>query len=162
MNIKSVIGIPGFVYSIPLFFTEVSPIHRFSKKDFPAGENRYAYCRVIADQGGAGILIEVFNFIGADTSEDVILSSGRIFDPLIIIGDGIKRGRWRKVFESFDYDPERDSGKSDIEAELSKNIDNNIPVKMWSSLQLERHIVECMPARVKDSLGVYLEPLDGF
>lgn len=160
MSQKSVVGTPGVVYRIPLFFTDVSPIRKFSKKDFPVGDERYAYCRVISDKQGAGILVEVFNYIGAEASENEILSSGRIFDPVIIIGDGIKRNRWQKVFESSNYDPELDSGKSGIEKRLAEIIESNEPVKMWSSLQLERQIIMNLPCSLRDSLEIELAPLD--
>lgn len=155
MKQKSVTGVPGVVYRIPLFFTDVSPLQRFSKKDFPVGEERYAYCRVISDKQGAGILIEVFNFIGAEASEDEILLSGRIFDPVVIIGDGIKRNRWQKVFDFPDFDAETDAGLSVIEKKIADSIDSGVGFQSYSSIQLERHIVESLPDQTKEKFGIF-------
>ncbi len=162
MKPKSVVGVPGAVYRIPLFYNDVSPLQRFSKKDFPEGENRYSYCRVVGDKQGSGILVEVFKYVGVENVPELeIISSGLIFDPVLIIGDGIKRKRWVKVFDSEAYDAEKDSGKGLIEKRISEKLKSGVGVQTYSSVQLERLIVESLPDSVKKQHGIVLKELIG-
>ena len=51
----------GEIFAIPLFLSDRSELERFKKSDFLGEDKKFAYCRVIKDLGGGGILIEVFN-----------------------------------------------------------------------------------------------------
>ena len=46
--------IPGEVYAIPLFLTDIHPMTRVSLKDLRGDDKKFAYCRIIEDLGSGG------------------------------------------------------------------------------------------------------------
>lgn len=107
---------PGEIFAIPLFLSEEPATKSFSRYNFNEGDNNFAFCRIIEDQKGSGIIIEVFNKVGyLNTNIDVIISSGRMFKPVAISGLGIEKKRWRKIHTQENYDKERDSLYSEIQ-----------------------------------------------
>jgi len=52
--------IPGELYAIPLFLSDVHDMHRVILNVLRGKDSQFAYCRIIADLGSAGFLIEVF------------------------------------------------------------------------------------------------------
>ena len=88
----------GEIFAIPLFLTDRSDLERFKKSDFSGENKKFAYCRIIKDRGGGGILIEVFTLIdGLSPEIEDIIQSGRLFPPIAINGLGIYKKRWPKV-----------------------------------------------------------------
>ena len=74
--------IPGEVYAIPLFLTDIHPMTRVSLKDLRGDDKKFAYCRIIEDRGSGGILVEVFNKVGTlDISIEEVVESMRLFPP---------------------------------------------------------------------------------
>ena len=70
--------IPGEVYAIPLFLTDIHPMTRVSLKDLRGDDKKFAYCRIIEDRGSGGILVEVFNKVGTlDISIEEVVESMR-------------------------------------------------------------------------------------
>ena len=106
----------GDIFAIPLFLSDRSELERFKKSNFLGEDKKFAYCRVIKDLGGGGILIEVFNLIdGLSPTVDGIIQSGRLFPPIAINGLGIYKKRWPKVGQEEKYDCEIDSHFSQIQ-----------------------------------------------
>ena len=46
--------IPGEVYAIPLFLTDIHFTTRVSLKDLRGDDKKFAYCRIIEDLGSGG------------------------------------------------------------------------------------------------------------
>ena len=106
--------IPGEVYAIPLFLTDIHPMTRVSLKDLRGDDKKFAYCRIIEDRGSGGILVEVFNKVGTlDISIEEVVESMRLFPPVIITPLGIRKGRWRRIGKQENYNKEQDSMYSD-------------------------------------------------
>lgn len=157
----------GEFYAIPLFLSEFSESQRFTKDDFMGDDKKYCYCRIIDDKG-VGIIIEVFNLVG-NLSVDLmsIVNSGRLFDPVQIVGLGIYKKRWQKIGMQDNYDRERDSKLSEIrfvypplpgglprlwengqEREISfQESERYEPSRIWSAQHLEKRIIETLKAR---------------
>ena len=55
--------IPGEVYAIPLFLTDIHPMTRVSLKDLRGDDKKFTYFRIIEDLGSGGG-VEVFNKVG--------------------------------------------------------------------------------------------------
>ena len=107
--------IPGEVYAIPLFLTDIHFMTRVSLKDLRGDDKKFAYFRIIEDLGSGGILVEVFNKVGTlDISIEEVVESMRLFPPVIIIPLGIRKGRWRRIGKQENYNKEQDSMYSDI------------------------------------------------
>ena len=107
--------IPGEVYAIPLFLTDIHFMTRVSLKDLRGDDKKFAYCRIIEDLGSRGILVEVFNKVGTlDISIEEEVESMRLFPPIIIAPLGIRKGRWRRIGKQENYNEEQDSMYSDI------------------------------------------------
>ena len=105
---------PGNIYSIPLFLSNVSGLKSFARYDFTQEGLEFCFARVIEDRKGSGILIEVFDIRGnIDTPVSKIVSCSRLFNPVVVAGEAIKKKRWRLV-ASTDYDKEMDSRYSEI------------------------------------------------
>ena len=165
-KLANVIG--GDIFAIPLFLSDRSELERFKKSDFLGEDKKFAYCRVIKDLGGGGILIEVFNLIdGLSPTVDGIIQSGRLFPPIAINGLGIYKKRWPKVGQEEKYDCEIDSHFSQIQLllpalpgesprlwqngqekfislEESKNYEE---WTIWLSSHIEKRIIETLKAR---------------
>ena len=106
----------GEIFAIPLFLSDRSDLERFKKSDFSGKNKKFAYCRIIKDLGGGGILIEVFTLIdGLSPEIEDIIQSGRLFPPIAINGLGIYKKRWPKVGQEEKYDCEIDSHFSQIQ-----------------------------------------------
>ena len=68
--------IPGEVYAIPLFLTDIHFMTRVSLKDLRGDDKKFAYCRIIEERGSGGILVEVFNKVGTlDISIEEVVES---------------------------------------------------------------------------------------
>ena len=107
--------IPGEVYAIPLFLTDIHFTTRVSLKDLRGDDKKFAYCRIIEDRGSGGILVEVFNKVGTlDISIEEVVESMRLFPPVIITPLPIRKGRWRRIGKQENYNKEQDSMYSDI------------------------------------------------
>ena len=165
-KLANVIG--GDIFAIPLFLSDRSELERFKKSDFLGEDKKFAYCRVIKDLGGGGILIEVFNLIdGLSPTVDGIIQSGRLFPPIAINGLSIYKKRWPKVGQEEKYDCEIDSHFSQIQLllpalpgesprlwqngqekfislEESKNYEE---WTIWLSSHIEKRIIETLKAR---------------
>lgn len=149
----------GDIYFVPLFLS-----HDMSNKSYfryKFGEEGQVFCflRIVKDLMGSGILVEVFNYIGdANSSVESIIDSGRMFEPVLIIGDGIHKKRWRKINETENYDCEYHSNFSQIKLVIggfdrpkiwqnneTRDPDEDISLiergKMWAACQLESRIV---------------------
>ena len=50
--------IPGEVYAIPLFLTDIHFMTRMSLKDLRGDDKKFAYCRIIEDLGSGGVMTE--------------------------------------------------------------------------------------------------------
>ncbi|MGU5677859.1 Imm26 family immunity protein [Aeromonas hydrophila] len=150
----------GDVYSIPLFLTDVSGLKSFSRYDFTKEGMTFCFARIIEDRGGSGLIIEVFNIQGGiETSVSEIVNSSRLFNPVAIAGEAIKKKRWRLV-GSTDYEKERDSHYSGITFLIGPRDNRSIwkggveiPIDddsnyhgfeeyiIWPAVQIERRIV---------------------
>ena len=165
-KLANVIG--GDIFAIPLFLSDRSELERFKKSDFLGEDKKFAYCRVIKDLGGGGILIEVFNLIdGLSPTVDGIIQSGRLFPPIAINRLGIYKKRWPKVGQEEKYDCEIDSHFSQIQLLLpalpgeSPRLWQNGQEKfisleeskdyeewtIWLSSHIEKRIIETLKAR---------------
>lgn len=110
----------GEIYAIPLFVSEKSPRTRFYKRDFVGARRSFAFGRVISDEQGGGLIIEVFECVGSvETEIDEIVGAGRLFRPIATTSLAIYKKRWPLIGLQADYDRERDSGYSAIELLLS-------------------------------------------
>lgn len=149
----------GDVYSIPLFLTDVSGLTSFSRYDFTKEGMTFCFARVIEHRGGSGLIIEVFNIQGRiDIPLSEIISSSRLFNPVAVAGEAIKKKRWRLV-GSTDYDKERDSKYSEITFLIGPRENRSIwkggrglsiensthsgieEFIVWPAVQIERRIV---------------------
>lgn len=112
----------GSIYAIPLFLPGSGKdgdmkenTVSYSKQNFKEKGQEFAFCRIIEDLGASGILIEVFDVLGRlDTDPQIIISSGRLFSPVLVFGLGIRKKRWKLVSDKLNYDPQRDSNFSEI------------------------------------------------
>jgi len=158
----------GEIFAIPLFLSDRSELERFKKYDFLGEDKQFAYCRVIKDLGGGGILIEVFTLIdGLSPEIEDIIKSGRLFPPIAINGLEIYKKRWLKVGQQEKYDCEIDSHFSQIQLVLpalpyeSPRLWQNGQEKyisadesnhyekwiVWLSSHLEKRIIETLKER---------------
>ena len=88
----------GEFFAIPLFLSDRSELERFKKADFLGETKKFAYCRIIKDLGGGGIIVEVFNLInGLSPRIEDIIQAGRLFRPIAVSGLGIYKKRWVKI-----------------------------------------------------------------
>ena len=128
----------GEIFAIPLFLSDRSELERFKKSDFLGEDKQFAYCRVIKDLGGGGIIVEVFNLINGLSPEiENIIQSGRLFPPIAINGLGIYKKCWLKVGQQEKYDCEIDSHFSQIQLVLPA-LPHELP-RLWQNGQ-EKYI----------------------
>ena len=158
----------GEIFAIPLFLSDRSELERFKKSDFLGEDKQFAYCRVIKDLGGGGIIVDFFNLIdGLSPEIENIIQSGRLFPPIAINGLGIYKKRWPKVGQQEKYDCEIDSHFSQIQLVLpalpheSPRLWQNGQEKyisadesshyekwiVWLSSHLEKRIIETLKER---------------
>jgi len=105
----------GNIFFIPLFLPngikENNKNHARTKFD---SSSDYAFGRLIEIDKSSGDLIEIFNYTGQiPENKDVIINSGKMLDPLHV-SMGFSKKRWRFIFETLDYDREKDSNYSKI------------------------------------------------
>lgn len=106
----------GEIYFVPLFLGHDFSMKSYSRYKFGEAEQKFCFARVIKDLEGMGTLIEVFDLVGNLETELVkIQNSSRLFDPVLVAGDGIQKKRWRKVGQTENYDPEAHSRFSEIQ-----------------------------------------------
>ncbi|WP_299181596.1 Imm26 family immunity protein [uncultured Aquimarina sp.] len=105
----------GEIYAIPLFLSAEKDTKSFSRDKFQNKGKEFAFCRIIEDLKGGGILVEVFDYIGTlDESLSDIIKSNRLFPPISTSGLGIGKKRWKKIHLQDNYDQEKDSEYSEI------------------------------------------------
>ena len=105
----------GEIYAIPLFLSEEKDTKNFARNKFEDRGKEFVFCRVIEDNGGVGILVEVFDLIGEFNQDlNTIIKSNRIFQPIAISGVAVYKKRWKKIHTQKDYDKEKHSKYSEI------------------------------------------------
>ncbi|EKO3629261.1 Imm26 family immunity protein [Vibrio metschnikovii] len=159
MSKKTLTVNAGDIYFVPLFL--INDMSNKSYVRYKFGEEGQIFCflRVIKDLMGSGVLVEVFNYIGGvESSVSSIINSGRMFEPVLIVGDGIYKKRWRKIGETENYDCECHSNFSQIKLIIggferpkiwqnheTRDPDEDISLIedgiMWAACQLESRIV---------------------
>jgi hypothetical protein len=155
----------GEVYAIPLFVSDLPGLKRFTKKEL-AGEGReFCFMRVISDEKGGGIIIEVFNHVGGlDAPLDKVISAKRLFRPVAISGLAIYKKRWPFVGKHMGYDKEKDSEYSQIGLVVSPfdrprlwqggterplppdKVSDYEPWTIWGAGQIEKRIIDALAA----------------
>ncbi len=152
----------GEVFCIPLFWVdeEYNAKSKLKKQD----ENKqFAFGRAIEEQGGAGILVEIFKISGPMTLDyESIVNSDLLFDPIYIFWVGIRKKRWKIVYQTPNYDKYSDSNYANINMVLGdyqnlylKNVESGLEKKLtkeearkyeksivWHPAQLEPRIVQ--------------------
>lgn len=120
----------GEIFAIPLFTSDIMDNISFAKNKFEDKGKEFAFCRIIYNKKGSGLLIEVFDLIGS-LNQDLksIISSNRLFRPIAITGLGIYKKRWKKLYEQKNYDKERDSNYSKIQLVLGAGDD----LRLWQN-----------------------------
>lgn len=112
--------VEGAVHAIPLFAKGIKDTKRFYKKDFVDCPGDFAYMRIVSNEQGAGIIIEVFDRIGGlDVSVDEIVTSDRLFRPVATSTLPLEKQRWPLVGTCASYDKWNDSANGDIQLVLS-------------------------------------------
>ena len=153
---------PGDIYFIPLFLGDDYSLKSYSRYKFGQNEHNFCFCRIIKDEAGSGVLIEIYDYIGdLNSSVDIITSKPRLIEPVRVAGEGIVKKRWRKVGESINYDMELDSSYSQIRFVFGRgddarcmcnghefsleglvNIETIESAKIWTAAQLENRIIK--------------------
>lgn len=152
----------GDIYFVPLFLSHDMSTKSYFRYKFGEKGQKFCFLRIIKDLMGSGILVEVFNYIGdIESSVESITTSGRMFEPVLIVGDGIHKKRWRKIGETENYDCESHSNFSQIKLVIggfehpkiwqnneTREPDEDISLIedgiMWVACQLESRIVEML------------------
>ena len=115
----------GEIFAIPLFVSDEIDTKSFAREKFLDRGDEFAYCRVIHNAAGGGIIIEVFSITGGlKIGIQSIIQSERLFRPVAISGLGIGKKRWKKLFEQFEYDKEIHSSYSKIQ--LVEGVGDNL------------------------------------
>lgn len=167
MNKRKLTVKPGDVYFVPLFLSHDISTKSYSRYKFGGEEQRFCFLRIIKDLMGSGLLVEVFNYVGdMESTVESITARERLFDPVLIVGDGIIKKRWRKIGETENYDCERHSRFSQIklviggreQPKIWQNHETREPDGdissiedgvMWVACQLESRIVEILSGTEK-------------
>lgn len=105
----------GSLFFIPLFLPNGIKDNNksYSRTKFNTSDN-YAFGRLIEIDKSAGDLVEIFNYTGVIPSDlNTIIKSGIMFNPFHI-AMGFSKKRWRFIFETPNYDKEKDSDYSEI------------------------------------------------
>ncbi|AXX91566.1 hypothetical protein CPU12_04985 [Malaciobacter molluscorum LMG 25693] len=162
MSKKTLTVNEGDIYFIPLFLSHDMSNKSYFRYKFEEDRQNFCFLRIIKDLKGSGILIEVFKYIGNLKSPiESIISSGRLFEPVLIIGDGIHKKRWRKIGETLNYNCELHSNFNQIKLIIGgldnpriwqnhKTKDPNEDISlieegiMWVACQLESRIVKLL------------------
>lgn len=105
----------GNIFFIPLFLPLGIKDNRKSYSNYKFDKDEdYAFGRLININKTTGDLIEVFNYRGSiPENKDIIINSGLMFEP-IHIAMAFEKKRWRFIFETENYDKEKDSNYSGI------------------------------------------------
>ena len=154
---------PGNVYAIPLFVSDESPLTRFTKKDFSGADREFCFMRVIANEQGAGLVIEIFNRTGNLSTPVVeIVASPRLFRPIAISGLSIAKKRWPLVGHQHGYDPAKDSDFKNVSLVLNPHDQPRLwqggrehpisveqaqefePWTLWNACQVEKRIIAAL------------------
>jgi Immunity protein 26 len=165
--------VEGDVFAVPLFVVDKAPQKRFYEKDFSATAGPYAFARIISNERGGGLIIEVFNKTGdLDNSLNDLGPAKRLFRPVAITSLPIDKGRWLLVREGEGYDKERDSQYSQIQLVVSPfdnprlwnprtgtrpipldEVQNYEAWEYWLPHHLEQRIIDALEALGKKELG---------
>ncbi len=92
----------GAIFCIPLFMSKEDwgLKEKLSKEDL---EKEFAFGRCI--ETNSSMLVEIFNYIGsAKTDLETIINSGVMFSPLLVMGDGLIKKRWKIIGKTKNYD----------------------------------------------------------
>ena len=105
----------GEIYAIPLFVSDKPDNESFVREKFIDRGKNFAFCRVIEDLAGGGILIELFDLIGTiDQDLHTVINSKRLFNPVSVSGLGFYKKRWKKNHTQSDYEKEKHSNYKNI------------------------------------------------
>lgn len=156
---------PGEIYAIPLFVSDQPDVKSFAREKYGASAGEFAFCRIIEDRGGSGIIVEVFKYTGEQNADpSSILISSRLFPPIAISGLGIAKKRWRLLHADESFDKEKDAKYSEITLVLGPDNDLRLwqngvetPITLeasrqyelwviWSSSQVEKRILAARSA----------------
>lgn len=122
----------GEIFAIPLFVSDIMDNISFSRNKFEDKGKEFAFCRIIYNKKGSGLIIEVFDLIGTLNQDlESIISSKRLFRPIAVTGLGIYKKRWKKLYEQKDYDKETHSNYSEIQLVLGAGDD----LRLWQNGQ---------------------------
>lgn len=154
---------PGQLHAVPLFTSDIESNVRFLKRDLLIEGNKFCFIRIISNQGGSGLLIEVFDFVGGlDASVERIESAPRLFNPVAVSSLPITKHRWPLVGRTANYDRERHSSYSTIELVFSPSLQPQLwrggakypierrdiaryePWIVWRANHLEKRIIEAL------------------
>ena len=92
MSKKTLTVNAGDIYFVPLFLSHDMSTKSYSRYKFGESGQKFCFLRIINDLMGTGILVEIFNYIGdLGASVESIMTSGRMFEPVLIVGDGTGR-----------------------------------------------------------------------
>ncbi|MFM2479669.1 Imm26 family immunity protein [Celerinatantimonas sp. MCCC 1A17872] len=158
---KKILVEPGDIFLIPLFLHHESCIKSFSRFNFDKEGMIFCVGRVIVDAMGAGTIIEVFNRQVTNISSVDISNDERLFEPVVVAGEGFKKKRWRVIGHTSSYDSVTYSGYNDIkfiigprdnpriwtpngESYPEDDIDNIERMTVWTSDQIESRIVDLL------------------
>lgn len=118
----------GNIFCLPLFlsndFKDNTKNYSRSKYD---SNLEYAFGRLIEADKSSGNLIEIFNYTGSiPENNKIILDSGLLFEP-IHIAMAFSKNRWRFIFETENYNKEKDSNYKIISFKMG---DDDSPI-LW-------------------------------
>lgn len=116
----------GSIFGIPLFMFKDDWDLKLKLED-KDNDKVFAFGRVIKDEGGSGVLVEIFNKTGSlNTEINEIVNSSLLFKPLYIFWIGVMKKRWKIIGKTENYDKYKDSNFSDIN--IIFGIDDNVRV----------------------------------
>jgi hypothetical protein len=92
----------GAVFVIPLYFSNYKDnqdLHNVSLD--PSG--LHAYGRIIEINKATGYLVEIFSYIGTLVEKINGLLNNRLFDPVMVLPNSFKNGRWRIITHTTNF-----------------------------------------------------------
>lgn len=119
MGKKTIEVHPGDIFVIPLFLPSTGMDELLGRIDYSKYkfhlDDIYAFGRLIEKQAGHEDLIEVFSYAGQIPSNpEIIIHSGRMFEPEHIGHTVFEKGRWQIIFSNPQYDMWKDSDYGNI------------------------------------------------
>ncbi len=130
-------GREGHLYAVPLFLGDDPPDKLYAPGDVNYERGLFSFLRVISDEGGGGLLVEVFAACGAlHKPVREIVTSRRLFPPVAISDLPLQQRRWVLVERDDNFDKEAVSRYSQIQLVLSPRFQP----RLWSPAGGERRI----------------------